>query len=63
MALALWSMTTATKDYGFAECGYKQYKFWKVRETRKECSQSFDMTMLLRNVNKEDEIEICKLVG
>jgi hypothetical protein len=27
MALALWSMTTATKDYGFAECGYKQYKF------------------------------------
>jgi hypothetical protein len=41
MALARWNVTTATKDYGYAECEY-----W-----------------LLRNLNKEDQIEICTLIG
>jgi hypothetical protein len=36
-------VTTATKDYGYA--AKMHYEFWKVKVTRKKCSQNFDMTM------------------
>jgi hypothetical protein len=54
MALALWSMWQQqprimgmqNADCCFSHCPAKlQYEFWKVRETRKKCSQNSDMTM------------------
>jgi hypothetical protein len=56
MALALWNMwqqqpkimvmQNVNIDCCFSHCPAKlHYEFWKVRETRKKCSQNFDMTM------------------